>query len=177
MSLHDDTEPQPGTPAWEHRRAGNAEQVRAGKRLCSKILVRDEDGNVLIVNPTYKQGWDLPGGMGRLNEPPSATADREFREELGTDVTIPEPLQPLIIDWEAAHGPWDDQLVFVFVGVLTANQRAQLHIADPEIDAFEFMPVDTVLTKLHPDVADRLQRALAAASAGHAVYSETTTRS
>ena len=40
---------------------GNAKQAR--KRVAADLLIRDEAGHVLLVNPTYKDNWDLPGGM------------------------------------------------------------------------------------------------------------------
>ncbi|MEV5309220.1 NUDIX domain-containing protein [Streptomyces sp. NPDC052610] len=40
------------------------------------------------MNPTYKPGWDLPGGMAEANEPPEDTARRELMEELGIRLTL-----------------------------------------------------------------------------------------
>jgi hypothetical protein len=34
----------------------------ARKRIAAGALFRDEDGRVLLVDPTYKPTWDLPGG-------------------------------------------------------------------------------------------------------------------
>ncbi|MBB5156073.1 NUDIX domain-containing protein [Saccharopolyspora phatthalungensis] len=157
-SWHPDAGPQPGSARWEYLRQGNAEQVQAGKRVCAKLVVADE-GQILLVNPTYKAFWDLPGGMAEKNEPPRAVAAREFEEELGVPITV--SARPLIIDWEPPKGPWDDQLVFVFGGTLDTDQRAQLRIADPEeIGDYAFMPTAEALTKVHRDVADRLRRAV-----------------
>jgi 8-oxo-dGTP pyrophosphatase MutT (NUDIX family) len=47
---------------------GNARQAR--KRVSAKVVICDEDGRVLLVNPTYKEYWDLPGGMAEANESP-----------------------------------------------------------------------------------------------------------
>ena len=35
----------------------------ARKRMAAGSLFRDEDGRVLLVDPTYKPMWDLPGGV------------------------------------------------------------------------------------------------------------------
>ncbi|HEY8980930.1 MAG TPA: NUDIX hydrolase, partial [Streptomyces sp.] len=45
----------------------------------------NHDGEVLIVNPTYKKYWNLPGGAVDIDqdEPPYDAAVREVREELG----------------------------------------------------------------------------------------------
>jgi hypothetical protein len=41
---------------------GEAVKALARKRMAAGALFRDEDGRVLLVNPTYKPTWDLPGG-------------------------------------------------------------------------------------------------------------------
>ncbi|MFE5212154.1 NUDIX domain-containing protein [Streptomyces sp. NPDC056600] len=50
--------------------------------MAADALIRDGSGRVLIVDPSYKEGWDLPGGMVD-DEEPVAALERELREELG----------------------------------------------------------------------------------------------
>src|SRR4051812_23503587 len=64
---------------------GNAKQAR--KRVAADVLITDRVGRVLLVDPTYKEGWDIPGGMVEANEPPRVAAERELREELGLTLT------------------------------------------------------------------------------------------
>ncbi len=100
------------------------------------MVIRDQAGRILLVNPTYKEYWDLPGGMVEANEPPRVAAEREIVEELGFLVKID---QLLGIDWVGPHGPWDDQLVFTFDGgVLAAAAVKELRITDSEISEFDF---------------------------------------
>jgi ADP-ribose pyrophosphatase YjhB (NUDIX family) len=47
-------------------------------------LVRD--GRVLLVREVADGGWTLPGGWADIGEPPSASVEREFREESGIPV-------------------------------------------------------------------------------------------
>ncbi len=47
-------------------------------------LVRD--GKVLLVREVVDGGWTLPGGWADIGEPPSTSAEREFREEAGIPV-------------------------------------------------------------------------------------------
>ena len=52
--------------AWRaHLAAGNARQAR--KRVGADVLIRNGRGQVLLVDPSYKPDWDLPGGMAELN--------------------------------------------------------------------------------------------------------------
>jgi 8-oxo-dGTP pyrophosphatase MutT (NUDIX family) len=147
---------------------GNAKQAR--KRVAAKVLLRNEHGRVVLVNPTYKDFWDLPGGMAEGNEPPTVAAAREVREELGLQVHIG---RLLVLDWEAPYGPWDDQLVFVFDGgVLGPEQIEALHVSDPEISEFEFLEIGDARQRLRPDMAEKLVRAMDAAESGAIDYAE-----
>lgn len=59
----------PDDPArYAYLAEGNARQAR--KRVATDVLLKDPDGRVLLVNPTYKAHWDLPGGMAEANEAP-----------------------------------------------------------------------------------------------------------
>ena len=70
-------------------------------------LFRDEDGRVLLVDPTYKPTRDLPGGAVEKEESPYAACRREVAEELGLDRP---PGRVQVVDWvpsrpERPEGP------------------------------------------------------------------------
>ncbi|WP_217210899.1 NUDIX hydrolase [Streptomyces sp. AC550_RSS872] len=147
--------PTPADPdAWNAYLAeGNAKQAR--KRVAADVLLRDPSGRVLLVNPTYKPGWDLPGGMAEANEPPEKTVVRELREELGLNVVVHGLL---VVDWVAPHGPWDDQIAFIFDGgVLDGDGVLEPH--DEELSAAGFYSTSDADRM----VRDRMRRRLAAA--------------
>lgn len=51
-------------------------------------LIFDGSGRLLIVNPTYKKHWTIPGGIMEADgETPWEGCRREVREEVGLDVT------------------------------------------------------------------------------------------
>ncbi|HEY8986010.1 MAG TPA: NUDIX hydrolase [Streptomyces sp.] len=135
----------PGDPGRDAYLAeGNARQAR--KRAAADALIRDQDGRLLLVNPTYKEGWDLPGGMAEDNEAPEDALRRELREELGLTIAS---LRFLCVDWVGPHGPWDDLLGFVFdAGVVSPEQAAQLKLSDEEISEYRFFEVAEALPLL-----------------------------
>ena len=55
------------------------------KRAISQMLMRDGDGRVLLCQLTYKNDWDLPGGVVEVGESPHLAVGREVEEELGLD--------------------------------------------------------------------------------------------
>jgi len=155
--------PTPADPeAWNAYLAeGNAKQAR--KRVSADVLLRDEQGRILLVKPTYKPGWDLPGGMAEANESPDDAARRELKEELGLDVTL---RGLLIVDWVPPHGPWDDQLAFLFDGgTVDPTQTAVLRPRDEELSTVAFVSAADAPRRLNARLARRLRAAIQAESA------------
>ncbi|MFF4648257.1 NUDIX domain-containing protein [Streptomyces sp. NPDC001389] len=155
--------PSPDDPGRDAYLAeGNAKQAR--KRVAADALIRDGQGRILLVNPTYKGGWDLPGGMAEENEPPEAAVRRELEEELGLAVGT---LRFLCVDWVTPHGPWDDLLGFVFdAGVLEPEQIAKLSPQDEEISEHRFFELDEALKRLPDRQRARAAQALRALGDG-----------
>jgi len=153
--------------AWNAALAeGNARQPR--KRVATDVIVRDERNRLLLVNPTYKPDWDLPGGMAEANEAPADAARRELREELGLSVEIGALL---CVDWIPPHGPWDDTIVFVFDGgTLVPAAITALQLGDDELSDFQFCPPSEAAALLRPYVWQRAEAALGAQTAGRARY-------
>ena len=58
------------------------------KRMAAGVLFRDHDGRVLLVEPSYKPNWEIPGGAVEADESPWAAASRELIEELGLDRSL-----------------------------------------------------------------------------------------
>lgn len=151
--------------AWtEHLAAGNRTQPR--KRVSADVVLRDPDGRVLIVEPTYKPGWDTPGGMSEANEPPHETVRRELREELNLDV---RPVRLLVVDWVPPHGPWDDLLAFVYDGgVLPVGVAPRP--SDGELRRAEFCPVSQLDERLPARLNRRIAQALTSLADGRVRY-------
>jgi 8-oxo-dGTP pyrophosphatase MutT (NUDIX family) len=153
--------------AWEaHLAEGNAKQAR--KRVAADVLVRDTSQRILLVDPSYKPDWDLPGGMAEANEPPLEAAQREVREELGLTLRVG---RLLCVEWVSPHGPWDDTLMFLFDGgTLTAAESNSLRLLDEELVAYRFCTEEQAAQLLRPHVWRRTQAALQALRIGQVCY-------
>ncbi len=142
---------------------GNATQPR--KRVCADALILDGQGRVLLVDPDYKPGWDLPGGMAEANESPPDCIRRELWEELGL---IASPGAVLVVDWVPPHGPWDDMIAFIFAGGVL--KPGCVRLADAELVGFDFVSETEAGRRLDPRMWRRMQAALAALRTGTTVY-------
>jgi RimJ/RimL family protein N-acetyltransferase/ADP-ribose pyrophosphatase YjhB (NUDIX family) len=81
------------------------------KRLIAQALIRNNAHEVLLCELTYKQEWDLPGGVVDPHESPAQAVNREIREELHVDVLA----QSLVaVNWLPRWRGWDDAVLFVF---------------------------------------------------------------
>ncbi|WP_424531284.1 NUDIX domain-containing protein [Sphaerisporangium viridialbum] len=124
-------------------------------RAAAGALFRDESGKVLVVHPTYKDHWDIPGGMLEKDESPYTACTREITEELG----ITPDIGPLLcVDWVSPRPPWDCGLMFVFDGgVLGAREVAGIRLDQVEIDRIDFVPPDELDGLLGRGLAARIR--------------------
>jgi 8-oxo-dGTP diphosphatase len=137
----------------------------ARKRMAAGALFRDGTGRVLLVDPTYKETWDLPGGAVEAEESPHAACRREVGEELGLDRP---PGRVLAVDWVPSRPERPEGLIVVYDGgVLSAEVIAAIAVADDEeLAGFAFVSKDEVPALVTPLLARRIAACLAAADAG-----------
>ena len=143
------------------------EQYVAGlnrKRMAAGVLFRDAAGRVLLVEPSYKPNWEIPGGAVAADESPWAAAQRELVEELGWD----RPLgRLLVVDYMRPQDSRPEGVAFVFDGgVLDEADVAELVLADGELLSAGFCGLAEVRERVKPLLADRLAVAVEAAEEG-----------
>jgi 8-oxo-dGTP diphosphatase len=132
-------------------------------------LFFDERGRVLIVEPTYKSSWDIPGGHIETGETPSQACIREVEEELGL-VIRPGPL--LVVDW-APSTKDGDRLLFVFDGgVLDARRQREITLAVDELASCAFIQPEEIANRLIPRLARRVNAAIRSRLLGETWYLE-----
>jgi 8-oxo-dGTP pyrophosphatase MutT (NUDIX family) len=140
------------------------------KRAISQMLVRDRDDRVLLCQLTYKQDWDLPGGVVEVGESPHVAVSREVEEELG--LTLPAgPL--LLTDWLPPWSGWDDALCLVFDGgVHDAAITDSIVKQAREIRSAEFCTLAEVEERCADFTARRVASARANLAGGGPSYTE-----
>lgn len=108
------------------------------------ILVRDDEGKILVTRRKGFDSWDLPGGFSDLGETVTYTAIREMREETGLEF---EPLRPLGVysDPSLMRGEYPNGDVIYGVGLLFEGRAigGELRADGHETSAVAFLsPAD-----------------------------------
>src|SRR5215218_4420430 len=62
-----------------------ARRVGVSDTMGALVLLEDAD-RVLLIRPSYRRAWSLPGGLLRRGEEPATAAVREVGEEVGVSV-------------------------------------------------------------------------------------------
>jgi ADP-ribose pyrophosphatase YjhB (NUDIX family) len=119
-------------------------------------LIFDQAGRLLILKPTYKTGWTIPGGVMEADgETPWDACRREVREECGievrsgrlacTDFRPGRPGHPGGIRFLFDCGPADDAAL------------AAIRLQPEEIAAYQLVPLDAALVLLRPPIRRRVR--------------------
>jgi 8-oxo-dGTP pyrophosphatase MutT (NUDIX family) len=132
--------------------------------MAASAFFRDAAGRVLLVDPVYKEPWDLPGGAVEAEESPHAACRREVLEELGLDRP---PGRVLAVDWVPSRPERPEGLVIVYDGgVLSTQEAAAIRLANGELSGFAFVDRDDVAGLVAPLLASRIAACLDAVAAG-----------
>jgi 8-oxo-dGTP pyrophosphatase MutT (NUDIX family) len=138
------------------------------KRSATTVLLTDPHGRVLVLRPTYKLGWELPGGAVELGESPAAEGVREVAEELGLALALG---RLLVLDYVPASAERTEGLIVVFDGGIV-EESVELTLPPDELSAAEFVDEDRLERYLPALQARRARAALRARREGNAVYLE-----
>jgi ADP-ribose pyrophosphatase YjhB (NUDIX family) len=130
------------------------------KRMAADCLFTDRAGRLLVIEPSYKATWDLPGGIVETDESPREAARREVREELGIDV---EPGHLIAVDWKPRSGNFTEIVAFLFDGgVLTTADTDRIVLDPTEAKTHRFVSLDEAEQLLDAEQFARVAAAIGA---------------
>lgn len=135
-------------------------------------LFFDEQGRLLILKTTYRDGYLIPGGMIEKNESPQQACLREVEEELHLKLPVG---MLLCVDYKPQSETTfnDETYQFMFDGGILTSEQIQAIQLDPEEHIeFLFAPIEEALTLCSPKLARRLPFCLQARDTQTFVYLE-----
>ncbi|MGO9079758.1 MAG: NUDIX domain-containing protein, partial [Streptosporangiaceae bacterium] len=121
-------------------------------------MIFDRRSRLLILKPTYKSGWTIPGGeMEADGETPWQACRREVREECGLDV---QSGALACVDFRPPKPGRPGGLRFLFdCGVLPDDVLAGVTLQAEEIAEYRLAPLPEALKLLSGPVRRRVRRA------------------
>jgi 8-oxo-dGTP diphosphatase len=140
------------------------------KRIAAGALILNDKGQLLLVKPTYKETWEVPGGITELNESPRACVEREIKEQMGLELSISKLL---CLDYVADLPEKGDSLQMIFDGgVLSEEQIKAIKLQAEELSEFRFFDANNIDVIFKDKLRLRMQKALEAKREDTALYIE-----
>ena len=140
------------------------------KHVGASVLVFNKNKQLLIVKPTYKEGWSMPGGGVELDESPQTAASRETKEEIGLDL---RDITLICVNYTSAQGIKPETLQFVFYGgTLETNEINKIILDKNENSEFRFVEISEASLLLNERQKYQLPFCLEAIKTQQAVYIE-----
>ena len=141
----------------------------ARPRIAAGALFIDDQDRVLLVQPTYKQSWDIPGGYVEPGESPLHACVREVREELGI---CPPIGRLLVVDWAPSEDE-GDKILFVFAGGQLDDDTVDKITLDPtELAAYGYHALDDLAGMMTDRLVRRITSSVRAGLDGLTRYLE-----
>lgn len=144
------------------------------KRMAAGVIFLNEKKKILILKPSYKDYWSIPGGVIEKDESPRNAALREVKEEIGLDS---KSMQFVCLDYmspqNSGYSTKDENIQFIFYGgVLTAEDIKGIKLDEEEISEYKFVSKEEAIKSVSDRLANRLKPCFEALGKGKAVYLE-----
>lgn len=134
------------------------------------VILLSEAGELLILKPTYKDHWTIPGGVVDANESPREACRREVLEEIGLDISN---LIFVAIDYKPENNERDENLQFMFAGgTLSTEQVNEIVLQEDEISAYQFLDPVEAAKLLGQNLGKRLPHCIEALHKQIGIYLE-----
>ncbi|HXW47180.1 MAG TPA: NUDIX hydrolase [Streptosporangiaceae bacterium] len=124
-------------------------------------LIFSRAGDLLILKPTYKSGWTIPGGVMEADgETPWQACRREVREECGIAL---KQARLACMDFRPARPGRPGGIRYLFdAGQVGDRTLASITVQAEEISEYRLVPLAQAVRLLRPPIARRVRAATAA---------------
>ena len=126
--------------------------------LAAGLVLRDGADRVLLLRTSYKEPWEVPGGLVEDGEGLRAAAAREAREELGLDLA---PGRLLVLDRRSGDGRQGERLLALMDGgVHDVDLPSRCRFLDGEVLEASWCVPAEVRARTGAGLAGRVEAAL-----------------
>ena len=141
------------------------------KRMGVGALFFNDKDELLILKPTYKDYWSIPGGIIDANESPREACICEIKKEIGLNIS---DVRFLCVDYYRNLGnEKGESLQFMFYGgILSESQISNIKIPREEIGGYKFMHIENVLPLFSNGLQKRMPKCLEAIKSKISFYLE-----
>jgi len=122
-------------------------------------LITTDDGRIVMIDTTYRDFYEIPGGAVEAGESAPAACARECREELGIDVAVG---RLLAVEHQNDGDERGDSVMFIYDGGSVASEDLARRSPDPEVAAVVLVEPADLDAVTVPRLADRIRGALTA---------------
>lgn len=136
------------------------------KRSAVGVLIF-KDEQLLVLEPTYKSNWLVPGGVVEKFESPLEAAIRECQEEIGIDVEIESFL---CADFKRGDSITGDAIHYLFSAKLP--MKFEIKIDESEIKNALWLSSDEAINKFDSHLGPRVKAGLEAIKRNRSFYCE-----
>jgi 8-oxo-dGTP diphosphatase len=121
-------------------------------------MIFDREGRLLILKPTYKSGWTIPGGVMEADgETPWEACQREVREECGLEARTG---RLACVDFRRPRPGRPGGVRFLFdCGTFTEASLDGIVLQPEEISEHRMVPLTVALTLLRRPIRRRVKAA------------------
>ncbi|MEV8307250.1 NUDIX hydrolase [Streptomyces flavidovirens] len=145
------------------------EAKMAHPRMAAGALFFDDADRLLLVEPSYKDYRDIPGGYVEHGESPLQACVREVREELGIKPAIG---RLLVVDWAPNPGE-EDKILYLFDGGrLDADECRHIALQADELRGYAFHDAGELPELTIPRLVRRVAAGIESRANGTTAYLE-----
>ncbi|WBB67786.1 NUDIX hydrolase [Micromonospora sp. WMMD812] len=127
--------------------------------VVADALIADQQGRILLTQPTYRPDWVPPGGDVEAGETPEQACAREVAEEIGVRVV---PARLLVVDWLPTHRYRAEPMVYFLFDCGQVPDDVAIRLANGEVRECAFLSLAQALPLMTPGTGARVTAAMRA---------------
>lgn len=117
-----------------------------GKRVSAGVMIFNDKNEILLVKPSYKDQWSVPGGIVEELESPREACLREINEEINIEL---KDFRFLCVEYTRRREKKDEDLFFLFYGgELDLQQIKEIKVDGDEVSDYKFAAIEEAINLL-----------------------------